>query len=94
MLSRVYKYGNSYKVVCFKCGNLENVLDGESKCFTPNSEKLKNNISRARSRVLEIAPCNEWEYFLTPTLDGNKQNRTGLAGWYIRDLDNWIENYN
>lgn len=31
--------------------------------------KSENNISRAKSRVFELALCNEWDIFLTFTLD-------------------------
>lgn len=65
-------------------------------CFSlrrENDEKLSNNISRAKSRVTELALCNDWEYFVTLTLSEDKQNRFDLQG-YIKDLGNWIGNYN
>jgi len=34
-----------------------------------NEEKLENNIIRAKSRVLEYALCNDFEYFVTGFLN-------------------------
>ena len=46
---------------------------------TVNEEKLRNNLIRARNKVLEYALCNEWEWFFTTTIDGNKYDRSDLA---------------
>ena len=57
-----------------------------------NEEKLENNIIRAKSRVLEYALCNDFEYFVTLTLDSNKIDRSNVSeyikklGQYIRDI--------
>lgn len=58
-----------------------------------NEEKLSNNISRAKSRVTELALCNQWDFFGTLTLSEDKQNRFDLQG-YIKALGNWVGNYN
>lgn len=58
-----------------------------------NVTKLENNIIRAKSKVVEYSLCNEWEYFVTLTLDKTKQDRYDLDK-YIKDLGNWINNYN
>ena len=47
--------------------------------------RLANNICRARGRVRELALCNEWNYFVTLTIDGRKQDRYCLKD-YIRSL--------
>ena len=57
------------------------------------SEKLQNNISRAKNKILEYGHCNKWEYFCTFTLNKNKQNRYDLKQ-YHKDFSNWIHNYN
>lgn len=57
-----------------------------------NDEKLENNIIRAKSKVLEYALCNDFEYFVTLTLDSKKMNRDNIneyikkLGQYIRDI--------
>lgn len=50
-------------------------------------------IVRARSRVRELAFCNDWQYFFTGTLDGSKIDRYDLKG-YVKRLGEWISNYN
>lgn len=63
--------------------------------FTPgrdiNDEKLWVNISRAKSKVYELAICNDWDYFVTLTLDKTKQDRYDLNK-YSKDLTKWIQN--
>lgn len=109
MLARVYRYGEEYRVVWFKNGNvnclgldgLDGIFEGVAKPRKKDSEavphdeqaKLASNISRARGRVQEIALCNKWEWFGTFTLDENKQGRFDLPQ-YVRDLGVWIGNYN
>ena len=56
-------------------------------------EKMKQNISRARSKVIEYGLCNEWEHFITLTLDGKKQDRGNLRT-YHRALGYFIKNLN
>ena len=43
-----------------------------------NDNKLKNNISRARSMVLQYALCNPWDFFFTGTLAKTKYDRFNL----------------
>lgn len=57
------------------------------------SDRLENNIARARSRVRELASCNPWDYFATFTIDGNKQDRFDLA-LYSKRLGEWFGNFN
>ena len=56
-----------------------------------NDNKLDNNLCRARSTVLELALCNEWEWFVTLTLDATKYDRYDLNN-YARDLAQWVRN--
>lgn len=58
-----------------------------------SQRKRENNIIRAKSKVIEYALCNEWEYFVTLTIDEKKQDRYDLDG-YIKALGDWIGNYN
>lgn len=54
--------------------------------------RLRNSISRARSKVFEYAMCNDFDYFVTLTLDKNKLDRYDLKefikklGQFIRDM--------
>lgn len=59
-----------------------------------HEQKLKNNLSRARSTVFELAMCNEWEYFVTLTFSPEKvADRYDLRGLMAR-LRKWLSNYN
>lgn len=68
-------------------------FDGNSENGHGENFKFQSNIARARTSIREIALCNPWEYFVTLTLDGNKENRYDLRT-YVRDLGFWIWNYN
>lgn len=58
-----------------------------------NDNKLKNNISRALSTCRDIALSNDWEYFITLTLDPSKYDRFDLGKWH-KDLSVFIKFYN
>lgn len=49
---------------------------------TVNECKLDANISRAKQKIFEYAYCNDWDYFFTGTLDGNKYDRTNLEKFH------------
>ena len=57
-----------------------------------NKEKLSNNIARARTRIFEYAICNNFDYFVTLTVDGIKLDRYDL-GEYIKKLGQFIRDY-
>ncbi|MEA4896597.1 MAG: hypothetical protein VB064_15240 [Oscillospiraceae bacterium] len=50
-----------------------------------NDTKLDNNFSRARSMIKQYGLCNDWDYFVTLTLDKEKYNRYEL-GKFKSDL--------
>lgn len=55
-------------------------------------DRCDSSICRARSKVREYGLCNDWDYFATFTLNGEKQDRFDLSRWVI-DFGNWIQNY-
>lgn len=57
-----------------------------------HDHKLRNNISRAKSKVFEYAYCNPWEYFVTLTIDGSKYQRDDL-GTYYKAFGQWLRDY-
>ena len=94
---KIERFGSRFKLTVFLSsrGSLissDTLISSEDSQKSVNNEKLDNNISRAKSRVLELALCNPWEYFATLTIDAQKQNRYNLKD-YIRDLGVWIGNY-
>lgn len=87
----VKRFGNVYKLIYAK------TVGGSQGGFLadPQSEQEKElcNLARARSAIRELALCNPWEYFVTLTLNPDKQDRFSLDD-YVRDLGVWIGNYN
>ena len=57
-----------------------------------NKKKLTNNIARARTRIFEYAICNEFEYFITLTINGDYLDRYNLKE-YIKKLGQFIRDY-
>ena len=93
MISRIYQYGNTFKLVVFKKGIPKGIDYDKETEEQSNDEKLANNIARARAKILEYGLCNEWEYFVTLTLNGAKQDRYDLES-YVKRLGEWVSNYN
>ena len=62
-----------------------------SDCVSNNDCKLDESISRAKSKIFELAFCNNWDYFFTATLDPSKYDRTNLELFHS-DLTQWLRN--
>lgn len=58
-----------------------------------NDEKLPQNISRARNKILEYGYCNQWDLFCTFTLSPEKYNREDLKQ-FNKDFSRYIRNFN
>lgn len=86
------KYGNRYKVQVLKCVRRKGVKNIN---FNPkgsvNDSKLDCNIRRTINTIKELVLCNDWEYFITLTLDPKKYNRYDLSK-YNKDLTRYIRN--
>lgn len=63
-----------------------------NKSRNVHDSKLANSIARARTRVFEIAICNDFDYFITLTIDKEKLDRYDLRE-YIKKLGQFIRNY-
>lgn len=55
--------------------------------------KLKNNICRARNKILEYVLCNDFVFFVTFTLDPKKYDRNNLK-LFIKHFGYFIQDYN
>ena len=60
---------------------------------TVNDSKLDNNLSRAKSRVMEFALCNPWKYWCTFTISPEKYDRYNLKA-YKKDFSEFIHTLN
>ena len=85
---------NLYKHVFMKkhLASFYDELRMHSPKNTVNTKKLECNMSRAKQKVFEWAMCNEWDYFVTLTLDKKKYDRYNLKK-YISDLSLFIRHY-
>jgi hypothetical protein len=90
------RYNNEmYKLIYFKTPIRQKGFETyrkRAKCSV-NNDKLDNNISRAKSKVLEYALCNDFDYFVTLTINGSKYDRTNLKTYYS-DFRAFIKSYN
>lgn len=96
-LLKVYGEGINRKIKLITMKGLRTEGIEEEECEVSdrgtNDFKLCNNISRAKSKVFELAYCNEWEYFFTGTLDKSKYDRKDLEKFH-KDITSWIRSYN
>lgn len=86
----VRKFRDKYKLVVIAGYNPNKSKARED--FATNEQKLENNLSRSRNKVFEYAYCNDWEYFVTMTLDKEKFDRYDLKAWK-KSLTQWIRDY-
>lgn len=54
--------------------------------------RLAASLSRTKRRIYEIAACNEWEWFFTGTLNGEKCDRNNLNETYKR-ISQYVRDY-
>lgn len=52
--------------------------------------KLSSSISRTKRVILELALCNDWDYFITMTLNDKKVDRFDLEAWH-RKFTEWLK---
>lgn len=60
----------------------------------PTRAKLDNNLSRAKSRVYELAYCNDWDWFFTGTLSPHLVDYRYDLDKFIKDFGIFLQNYN
>lgn len=100
----VKKYGDEYRLTVYP-GHQRRVIPSEWEEEKPwpekekelelkekGSEKFLNNIARAKAKVFEYATCNEWQWFVTFTLDKTKYDRFNLKLFY-KDFAKFLNNY-
>lgn len=70
---------------------MDNQLKSE-RCSV-NDNKLRESLVRARSRIYEYGICNDWDFFVTLTIDKNKFDRYDLKNYYSK-FSQFLRNYN
>lgn len=99
------KYRDDYfRIVIFKSWaeiNIEDVSESKNKDNSKstkntanNEQKLQENLSRAKSMIFQLALCNNWEYFVTLTLDKEKVKDRNDLNEFKSKLSKWFNNYN
>lgn len=104
-LASVKKYGDKYKLTLYTAireKGWEEPKDAWLEYFkyimkndvdeVRNECKLGNHIARARGRIFELAICNDWQYFVTMTLNPEKYARDNLKV-FQKDLGRFIDLY-
>ena len=68
-------------------------VDREEEASESDSEgKLSQAYSRARSVVQQLGLCNDWDYFITLTIDKTKWDRYNLEPFY-KAFAQWVRDY-
>lgn len=86
---KVEQFGDEFKITEYRRRNGGNL--SKVKIESDESVRFENNISRARSRIFELAACNEWEYFATLTLRP-EFDRANLDEWK-KKFSQWLRDY-
>lgn len=91
----VKKLGHILKIISFNYPVKQSGFeDREKKLISRgvNDYKLESSISRSKSIIYEYALCNDFDYFVTFTLNSKKYDRENLSV-FIKDLGQYIRNY-
>ncbi len=84
----IYKYINNYDRHIQDDDEIEQISEDDIK----DDLKLSNNIYRAKSKIFEYAMCNEWDYFVTLTIDGSKYNRENIKE-FMKVFSKWLQDF-
>jgi hypothetical protein len=90
------KYGERYKIIFIRGATREKGWQDCIEAISNNIkgvEKMSCSLVRSKSRIYELAVCNDWDYFVTLTLDKEKIDRYDLGG-YIKKFGYFIQHYN
>ena len=87
------KFGNRYKLTLCRSIRRKGFEIDSKHCRGVNDSKLENNLSRAKGKVFEYAMCNDWDYFVTLTINKEFYDRYDLKSYY-KDLGQFLRNYN
>ena len=60
---------------------------------TKGEEKFRESLIRSRTKIFELAMCNDWDLFATFTIDPKKYNRYQLNDFY-KAFSKFVNNFN
>lgn len=97
-LLKVFGDGENKKIKLVRMNFLKNSgleIDKKLMCERGkiNDSKINESILRSKSKIFELAFCNDWDWFFTGTINPNKQNRTDLELFH-KQLTQWLRDYN
>jgi len=83
-------YGESLKLISLKSQPRKRLKSkAEWKSY---DKKLWNSISRTKAKIYELAICNDWQYFVTFTINKEHYDRYNLKE-YMSAFGKWLSNY-
>lgn len=97
-----YKYGQTFltvyngkfiKLTRMRCVRNSGIETDEEYIRGVHDEKLDGSIWRTKSKIFELAICNDWDYFFTGTIDPQKYDRTDLEK-YHKDFTQFLRDQN
>jgi hypothetical protein len=88
--------GGQFKVVNLKSVRKSGLIDDRPHVVRGSrydGNKCEQAVSRSKKVVKEYALCNDFDWFVTLTIDKEKYDRYNLKGYY-KDLGELLHNYN
>lgn len=86
----ITQFGDSIYKITQHYGFRPYVLPGHKAPAEHSDVKLSSSISRTKRVVLELALANDWDYFITMTLDQKKVDRFDLDAWHSK-FQEWLK---
>lgn len=83
---------NSFKTWIFFAKMRGSILKNIDRLLNLKFKRLSNSISRTKNKIFEYCICNNFEYFVTLTIDENKYDRFNLKTYY-KDFSQFIRDY-
>lgn len=88
----IVRYGKQYRVTYLNRSISDKVHIRDEVEYEKVGDRFSSSVSRAKNAILGYGKCNDWELFVTFTLDSRKYDRYNLSKWrtdfsqYIRNL--------
>ena len=83
---------NSFKTWVFYSKMYGSILNKLDFLLNLRFKRYSNNLCRARNKIFEYCICNDFEFFVTLTINQNKYDRFNLKSYY-KDFSQFIRDY-